>query len=236
MSHPPTDRAPTAGSGRNSLSLEEKPAEGFVAEAKVLGGGLGDFPPITMSPRCCMSALSLESLMTLAQSASSAASQRAQQAQQSAQAQQAQQQVGIGGAAAPQAQPSQAPQMSSEDLEAAQTRNACAGEQWGGFMSDSPVEPAKAGADAQQRADLYADSAIAPDAAETAASTPTPAAPAFKTNQDLINHCYKVGGGTWEGASRVARENGTSLNALVRDRNGTPPITTPWPDRNLVAE
>ena len=174
-----------------------------------------------------MSALSLESLMTLAQSASSAASQRAQQAQQSAQAQQAQQQVGIGGAAAPQGQPSQAPQMSSEDLEAAQTRNACAGEQWGGFMSDSPVEPAKAGADAQQRADLYADSAIAPDAAETTASTPTPAAPAFKTNQDLINHCYKVGGGTWEGASRVARENGTSLNALVRDRNGTPPITTP---------
>ncbi|HEY1097908.1 MAG TPA: hypothetical protein VGF99_03230, partial [Myxococcota bacterium] len=59
------------------------------------------------------------------------------------------------------------------------------------------------------------------------ASTPATSQPQFKTNQDLINYAYKQGGGTWEGASRVAREHGTTLNALVRDRNGTPPVSSP---------
>ena len=46
------------------------------------------------------------------------------------------------------------------------------------------------------------------------------AAAAGGTNQDLINHYYKVGGGTWEGASKAARADGQTLNALVRNRQG----------------
>jgi len=197
--------------------------------------------------------LSLESLMAMAQAASSGAARRAQQAQQ-AQAQQAQQgqqtqqQNGVGGAQ--QAQQGQQQVQPSCDLDAANARNESAGEQWGEFKSDTPVEAAKAGADTQQQSDLYkpevatpttaqAAGAAAQDASTTATpaqaaateqATQTPAATStaspFKTNQDLINHCYKQGGGTWEGASKVARENGTSLNALVRDRNGTPPAST----------
>lgn len=40
----------------------------------------------------------------------------------------------------------------------------------------------------------------------------------LRTNQDLINHCYKNGGNTWAGASRVAQSLGADLNALTRSR------------------
>ncbi|MDP2342403.1 MAG: hypothetical protein Q8O67_15715 [Deltaproteobacteria bacterium] len=46
--------------------------------------------------------------------------------------------------------------------------------------------------------------------------------PAIKSNQDLINHYYKAGGGTWEGASKLASADGASINKLVRDRQGVP--------------
>jgi hypothetical protein len=42
----------------------------------------------------------------------------------------------------------------------------------------------------------------------------------LKTNQDLINHAYKQGGGTWAGASRVAQQLGVNLNDLVKNRQG----------------
>ena len=167
--------------------------------------------------------LSLESLMALAQAASSGA------------ARQAQQQNGVGGA--PPAQQGQKPVQPTVDLDAATARNEVAREQWGEFTSDTPVEAAKAGAETQQQSDLYRAEVATPTA--QAATTPTttevetPAAKTtpspFKSNQDLVNHCYKQGGGTWEGASKVARENGTSLNALIRDRNGTPPATQAQP-------
>jgi hypothetical protein len=50
--------------------------------------------------------------------------------------------------------------------------------------------------------------------------------PSIKSNQDLINHYYKQGGGTWEGASKLATADGASINKLVRDRQGIPGATT----------
>lgn len=41
------------------------------------------------------------------------------------------------------------------------------------------------------------------------------------TNQDMINHCYKNGGGTWDGAQQFAQNMGLDLNQLVQDRQGT---------------
>lgn len=53
--------------------------------------------------------------------------------------------------------------------------------------------------------------------------------PQIKTNQDLINHCYSQGGGTWSGADKVASNYGQSLNALVHNRGGAVGDTTPAP-------
>ena len=67
--------------------------------------------------------------------------------------------------------------------------------------------------------------------------------PHIKTNQDLINHYYRQGGGTWEGASRRATADGTSLNKLLRDREGsvaapespTPPTSSAPPASTTTA-
>jgi hypothetical protein len=70
----------------------------------------------------------------------------------------------------------------------------------------------------------------------TAPTNPTPAAAfAFRTNQEAINHFYRVGGGTWEGASRAAREAGLNLNALVRNRQGAFAGGTPTAPTNPTA-
>ena len=42
--------------------------------------------------------------------------------------------------------------------------------------------------------------------------------PQIRTNQDLINHFYSQGGGTWEGATQAAREQGIEMQDLLRDR------------------
>ncbi|HEY1099316.1 MAG TPA: hypothetical protein VGF99_10315, partial [Myxococcota bacterium] len=125
-----------------------------------------------------MSGLSLESLMAIAQSASAAAARRAQQAQQ-AQAQQAQQQQnqqGVNGAQQGQQAQQQQPQMSTQDLEAAQERNSAAGEQWGEFKSDTPVEQNKAAAESQNREALYKDLGAAKPTAECTAGNAADAA------------------------------------------------------------
>ncbi|MCB9638585.1 MAG: chitosanase [Myxococcales bacterium] len=78
-----------------------------------------------------------------------------------------------------------------------------------------------------------------PNAQPTNPATPThPTAPAqpqsplqqlaaqngLHTNQDLINHFYRQGGGSWEGAQNAARPYGVDLNQLTRNRNA--PINT----------
>ncbi|MHB8873086.1 MAG: hypothetical protein ACYC8T_05310 [Myxococcaceae bacterium] len=44
--------------------------------------------------------------------------------------------------------------------------------------------------------------------------------PGIRTNQDLINHFYAVGGNTWNGAEAQAKAVDADLNALVKDRPG----------------
>jgi hypothetical protein len=150
--------------------------------------------------------LSLESLMAVARSAASLASVgKAQQADQP-----------------PMTQAEQQPC----NLDAAASKNHTAGSTWNDFNAVPNTNPGVAQpAGAAANNDLYSDEQPA-----EAAATETPAAKStstFKTNQDVINHCYKQGGNTWEGASKVARDLGANLNALVRDRNGTPTISSP---------
>jgi lysozyme family protein len=45
--------------------------------------------------------------------------------------------------------------------------------------------------------------------------------PGIKTNQDLINHFYKLGGNGWDGAQKQASQYGADLNQLVKDRKGS---------------
>lgn len=42
--------------------------------------------------------------------------------------------------------------------------------------------------------------------------------PNIKTNQDLINHLYKEGGGDWGGAVKKAKEAGVKMTDLIADR------------------
>ena len=44
--------------------------------------------------------------------------------------------------------------------------------------------------------------------------------PNIRTNQDLINHLYQEGGGSWGGASQAAERYNQDLNALTRNRDG----------------
>ncbi len=50
--------------------------------------------------------------------------------------------------------------------------------------------------------------------------------PQLKTHQDLVNHFYGQGGGTWEGAAQAAREQGVDMQDLLRDRQATLPRPT----------
>jgi hypothetical protein len=43
--------------------------------------------------------------------------------------------------------------------------------------------------------------------------------PSLQTNQDLINHFYKEGGRTWNGAQGQAREHGKDIATLARNRS-----------------
>lgn len=108
--------------------------------------------------------------------------------------------------------------------------------------ADAPSDPASPGSPAAPGATFANDAAnplrsfrgdgperstpAAPAAAAdpaslySATSTSTPAAAPARTNQDVINDCYRQGGGTWAGAQRVARAQGHDLNALVKDRSG----------------
>ncbi|MCK6508532.1 chitosanase [Myxococcota bacterium] len=57
----------------------------------------------------------------------------------------------------------------------------------------------------------------------------------LRTNQDLINHFYRQGGNTYEGAQNAARPYGVDLNQLTRNRNApinpnTPAPNTPAPN------
>ena len=65
--------------------------------------------------------------------------------------------------------------------------------------------------------------------------------PGLRTNQDLINHFYRAGGNTWDGAQAVAGRFDSDLNELVKDRSGlaseyagppeaTPPAAPPAPE------
>lgn len=152
--------------------------------------------------------LSLESLMAIAQSAASLASARKSQ----------------------QAEAPQTPAAGEQqpcNLDAATSKNDAARSTWNDFNAVPNTNPGVAQpAAASPTSDLYsaAQPASAPAPAETPAARATST---FKTNQDVINHCYKQGGNTWEGASKVARDLGTNLNALVRDRNGTPTVSSP---------
>lgn len=71
-----------------------------------------------------------------------------------------------------------------------------------------------------------ATSALAGGTAETQAPQNVPLAQlaeqqGMQTNQDLINHFYREGGGTWNGAQAAARQKGADLNDLVRNRGGS---------------
>jgi|GEM_PF-973064 len=195
--------------------------------------------------------LSLESMMAVVQAQSA---ERRRQAQQAAQpgAQQAQQaQQGAQQAQAPQSDPAQLQQAQQVQqgcaLAAATDRNDAAGQQWGEFKKDdeahtdkpvAAVDANAAAADAGAAARLYAPEQAgdgvdkAPAAAAPAAPTPSKlealrqAHPELKTNQDLVNHLYKQGGNTWEGASKAGRDVGVQLNSLVRNRQAPLPKTT----------
>jgi hypothetical protein len=150
-------------------------------------------------------ALSRESLLSLAQSAATAV-RTSQQAGPTQQAEQAQ--------AAP------------CDVDAATSKNTAAGEAWNDFTAAPNTSPGVAQPAAAANSDVYSDeqaTAAAPAAETPAAKATSP----FKTNQDVINHCYKQGGNTWEGASKVARDLGANLNALVRDRGAAATVSSP---------
>ena len=145
------------------------------------------------------------------------------------------------------------------DVVAASDLNSAQGKRWDEFRASAcrgaaVPAPGQQGADAQPH-DLYrtlgsrtgaapaaaaAIATLAPGTAATA-SGPAPAAaktglaqtldanPRIKTNQDLINHYYRKGGGTWEGASKLANADGVTLNQLIRDRQGASGFTRPTP-------
>ena len=191
-----------------------------------------------------MSNLSLDTLMALAQAASArraAQDQQAQRAQQQAQQQSQQTQGAQAGQGAPGAcQPASAnPVQPTVDAAAAGARNQQAGEEWAEFQAAPTTQSEGAPAPEQtgevDRDAFYqrlsaegapvVDAADAADAATTApvADDAAPAATALRTNQDLINHAYATGDGTWAGASQVARQHGTTMSALVKDRGGLRP-------------
>ncbi len=57
--------------------------------------------------------------------------------------------------------------------------------------------------------------------------------PQLKTSQDLINHLYTQGGGTWEGATRSARDLGVDIQDLLRDRQAN--LKPPAPSASSTA-
>ena len=59
--------------------------------------------------------------------------------------------------------------------------------------------------------------------AQTPLQTLLSGSPQLKTNQDLINHLYKQGGGTWDGASAEAAKLGVDLKSLTGSRNAALP-------------
>ena len=79
--------------------------------------------------------------------------------------------------------------------------------------------------DAAERSAPAAPAAAADPASLYSASS-TPAAAPARTNQDVINDCYRQGGGTWAGAQRVAQAQGQDLNALVKNRAGAATSST----------
>ncbi len=177
------------------------------------------------------------------------AAQESQQTQQARQAQQSQQQPQQGVSGAPHAG-CDLHQAQAHNEVAGQQWGEFKGED-GQTQTDVPVEPAGAASTAREflyseaaesaSMDTSGDTPATPAATTLAADTPaaatttaaeTPAAPSaldmlrqqqpnLRTNQDLINYGYKQGGGTWEGASKTARDLGTNLNTLIRDRAGT---------------
>lgn len=188
-----------------------------------------------------MTSLSLDSLMALAQNAN--AQRRAEQAQQqqqkAQQTQQAQQSGASGGAQGSGGCPPQQAQPTA-DVGAAAARNDAAGRDWQDFRAapSSPASPALP--NAQPTSTPASTPASTPSSSTPSSSLQQrlEANPSIRTNQHLINHYYQQGGGTWEGASRLARQDGTSLNQLIRNRSGlvsanssttpsTPSTTTP---------
>lgn len=57
--------------------------------------------------------------------------------------------------------------------------------------------------------------------------------PGLRTNQDLINHLYRQGGGTWEGATRAASDLGIDINALSQSRDAALPRGNTAPSTSL---
>jgi hypothetical protein len=176
--------------------------------------------------------LSLESMLSLVQ-AQSAERRRQSEAQQ---------------AQAPQTDPAQAQQAQqaqTSTLAAASDRNDAAGQQWGEFKKDDEThsdKPVEANADAAAAAARLYGPQQASDGVDKAAAAAPPAAtpsklealrqahPELKTNQDLVNHLYKQGGNTWEGASRAGSDVGVKLNSLVRNRQAPlPAVSTTAP-------
>ena len=111
------------------------------------------------------------------------------------------------------------------DVAAACERNDATALQWTGFRGTAaPPDAALPTGCPAAAGDLYRSGA----APEQQAPAPPPTGlqktladnPHIKTNQQLINHYYKKGGGTWEGASRLAQADGKSMTQLVRDRQG----------------
>ncbi|MCB9642787.1 MAG: hypothetical protein H6728_06885 [Myxococcales bacterium] len=51
--------------------------------------------------------------------------------------------------------------------------------------------------------------------------------PQIKTHQDLINHLYAKGDGSWDGASKAARDLGINMNDLLGNRQATLARNTP---------
>lgn len=154
--------------------------------------------------------LSLESTLAMIQAQSG--QRRAQQAQQS-QSQQSQQQG---------AQATSGAARCPCPATMAQTQ-----QPRGQALSQFAAGTSGSGADASTRTQTPAMPEQQPNPAALYAGegTATPLARAqadnnLKSNQDLINHAYKQGGGTWAGASRVAQQLGVNLNDLVKNRQG----------------
>jgi hypothetical protein len=144
--------------------------------------------------------------------------QRAQAAQMQS-AQQAAQQATAPGSASSSTQGGSAATGAGTDarLEAAGERNECACRAWGDFKQDAVGGAADASTTVSeaQRQSIYSNDGTA---AAATAPTSAPGERQSATNQDLINRYYREGGGTWAGASKVARAEGRTLSDLVKDR------------------